>query len=404
MDTLLDNAPCGFLAFGDDGVVQLVNRTLLELLGYDRDDVVGRHIEQLFTVGTRIFYQTHWFPLLRLHGHAQEVFLMMRTRGGESMGLLSYARRRVGGDLYDCIFVPVKERAKYEDELLRARRTAEAAAADLEVQKQELMRANEQLETQAVELEMQQEQLRDQADQLQKMAALADDANQAKSTFLATMSHELRTPLNAIGGYLQILDLGIAGPLNDQQKDILARLERSSRHLLHLINDVLDLSRIEAGHVTYDLQEVHVAESVSMITPLVEPQLAAKRLSFHVHVDDELMVRADAEKLSQILINLLGNAVKFTPEGGRIDLRARRDEDHGVQILVKDTGIGIAPHQLEAIFQPFVQADGARTRDAQGSGLGLAISRDLARGMGGELGVISTPGKGSTFILRLPVP
>ncbi len=367
MDELLDSAPCGFLSFSDDGTVQLINGTLLGMLGYQREDVIGYHIEQLFNVGTRIFYQTHWFPLLRLHGHAEEVFLMLRTREGVDIGMLSYARRNETDARYDCVFVRVSERAKYEQELLNARRAAEAAN-----------------------------------NQLQQLAAEAAEANRAKSSFLAMMSHELRTPLNAISGYLQILELEIAGPITDAQRDILDRLDRSGRHLLNLINDVLDISRIEAGRVDYQLLDADLTEIVAGVTPMVEPQLASKGIAFRVDVAPGLRVRADTEKLQQILVNLLGNAAKFTPSGGTVELRSATQSVGGkVTVRVRDTGIGIPNDQLETIFQPFVQVESRHARKVQGSGLGLAISRDLARGMGGDLTATSVLGEGSTFTLIL---
>ena len=354
----MEGAPCGFLAFTDDGVVRFANQTILDATGYPREEVVGAHIERLFNVGTRIFYQTHWFPLLRLHGRAEEVFLMLRTKSGEDTGMLSYAQRRAGEDVFDCVLVPVRERARYEQELLRARRAAEDANDELTRQKEELEQANQLLEAQAVELELQGEQMREQAERLEQMAEAADEANRAKSSFLAMMSHELRTPLNAIGGYLQILELGIAGPLTESQRNIIDRLERSGRHLLDLINDVLDLSRIEAGRVDYDMSDVNLADVVAGVTPLVEPQLAAKGILFRVNVGRGFRVRADVDKLRQIIINLLGNAVKFTPDKGAVELWASESPSSGmVNLYVRDTGIGIPHDQLEAIFQPFVQVD-----------------------------------------------
>ena len=382
-------------------MVRYANATLLELLGYARHDVVGAHIERLFNVGTRIFYQTHWFPLLRLHGRADEVFLMVRTSSGADLGVLSYATRRDTGDIYDCVLVPVRERAKYEQELLLARRAAEQSNVELLRQKAEVERANEQLEAQAVELELQGEQLREQADRLEQMADAADDANRAKSSFLAMMSHELRTPLNAITGYLQILDLGIAGPITDAQREIIDRLDRSGRHLLNLINDVLDLSRIEAGRVDYQLSDADLADIVGSVTPMVEPQMASKNISFDVRVDPGFIIRADVDKVSQIILNLLGNAVKFTPDNGSVEMWADT-EGRAVRLFVKDSGIGIPLEQQDKVFQAFVQVDARRTRTAQGSGLGLTISRDLARGMSGDLTLRSEVGKGSTFMLSLP--
>jgi PAS domain S-box-containing protein len=390
MADVLDTAPCGFFSFGDDGIVTAANATLLEMLGYQRQDVIGKHVEQLLTVGTRIFYQTHWFPLLKLHGRAEEVFLMARTRTGEPLGVLSYARRRAEQGPYDCVLVHVRERAKYEDELLRARRVAEEA--------------NTQLEAQAVELELQQQQLRERSEEAEHLRVVADRASRAKSDFLAMISHELRTPLNAIGGYLQILELGIPGPVTEAQRDILGRLDQSSRHLLRLINEVLDLARIESGRVDYEITATAASDLLASVMPMIEPQLAGKDLHFSFDVPRELVVHADVEKGQQILLNLLSNAVKFTPAGGRVAVTASRSTESVayIDIAVSDTGIGIPAEQLESIFQPFVQVEGGMTRPAEGSGLGLAISRDLARGMGGNVFVESTVGAGSRFTLRLP--
>ena len=428
MDELLDGAPCGFLSFSADGTVELANSTLLDLLGYAREEVVGRHVENVLTVGSRIFYQTHWFPLLRLHGRADEVFLLLRERGGEDVGVLVNAlrRERGGAAVYDCVLMRVQERRKYEDELLRARREADRARLEVEAQQQVLRQANEQLEAQALELELQQQQLQEQAleleeateelrvinedlldrtEEAEQLRAAAEEANQAKSTFLAVMSHELRTPLNAISGYVQLMEMGIHGPITEAQRDTLARIDRSQRHLLRLINDVLNLARIEAGRVDYQVEDLPAAELVAAVTPMIEPQLGSKGVAFTVEVAPDLLVRADREKAQQVLINLLGNAAKFTPEGGVVRVDAVRAPGASPRLLLRvhDTGVGIPPGKLDAVFEPFVQVDSSRTRAAQGSGLGLTISRNLARGMGGDLTVRSAPGEGSTFTLVLPL-
>ncbi|HEY9426266.1 MAG TPA: PAS domain-containing sensor histidine kinase [Gemmatimonadaceae bacterium] len=238
-----------------------------------------------------------------------------------------------------------------------------------------------------------------------KRVAESEAANRAKSEFLAVMSHELRTPLNAIAGYTQLLELEIPGLVNDRQREILSRISRSHRHLLGLINDILNLARIEAGRVEYQIEDVPVVELVNEILPMIHPQLSRKQLGYAEHIPPELIVRADREKAQQIFINLLSNAVKFTPSNGQIRIDASAAADHPcmVAVSVHDTGVGIPVDKRETIFDPFVQVDPSHTRTTEGSGLGLSISRDLARGMGGDLTVVSAVGEGSTFTLTLPV-
>jgi PAS domain S-box-containing protein len=387
LEAMLDDAPAGFLSFADDGAIELVNGTLLRMLGYERDELVGTHVENILTVGSRIFYQTHLFPLVSLHGHAEEIFIVLKPKAGGDVGALLNAVRRKRDDHFvtDCVLLEVRERRKFEDALLRAKKTAEEASA-------ELRDVNAQLEKQAIELERQR--------------VLADDANRAKSAFLAMMSHELRTPLNAIGGYAQLLELELHGPITAAQREALDRIVRSQRLLLRLVNDVLNLARVESGRVDYRFADLALAEIVTAVMPMIEPQLDAKQISREITIAPDLMVRADREKVEQIVLNLLTNALKFTPIGGRVTVSAesRREDPDWVHLHVQDTGIGIAPEMQAKIFEPFVQVDTGHVRRVEGTGLGLTISRDLARGMGGNLTLASTPGAGSTFTLSLPTP
>jgi signal transduction histidine kinase len=232
--------------------------------------------------------------------------------------------------------------------------------------------------------------------------AESEAANRVKAEFLATMSHELRTPLNAIGGYTDLLRMAVRGPVTAEQREFLDRIQQSQRHLLGLINEVLNFAKLEKGAVHYDIAEIAVGSVLAAAEAIVKPQAADKGLELVVrHPTVPMVVRADPDKLRQILVNLLSNAVKFTDPGGRIEMSADTAEA-GVHIVVSDTGIGIPPDKLSEIFDPFVQVRSDLKRPYEGTGLGLAISRDLARGMGGDLHAESRLGEGSSFTLTLP--
>ena len=230
----------------------------------------------------------------------------------------------------------------------------------------------------------------------------AEEANRAKSDFLAKMSHELRTPLNAIGGHAELIELGVHGQVTPEQSSALERIRKNERHLLALINDILDFSKLEAGVVRLDIRDLKVADIVATLEPLIGPLFSAKGVQFQVNAcDDSLEARGDSERIVQVCLNLLSNALKATAKGGKVSLSCERKFGM-IAIHVADTGIGIPGERLETVFSPFTQLGRALNSPDTGVGLGLAISRELARGMGGDVTVSSEVGVGSIFTLTLP--
>ena len=271
-------------------------------------------------------------------------------------------------------------------------------ASELEQQVEEGQSLQEELEQTNEELNRS---LRD-AEQARDMA---QEANAAKSHFLATMSHELRTPLNAIAGYVDILDAGVRGAVTPEQRQDLARIKRSEETLLRLIEDVLNFAKLESGRLSYRYEEVRLDDLLSSLEAFIAPRLVKKNLAYtFTPCGHDITVCIDRDKVEQIMLNLLSNAVKFTDEG-RIDVHCVV-KGGSVAIAVHDTGRGIRPELHESIFEPFVQGDHSLTRTADGTGLGLSISRQLARAMGGDIAVRSGSGSGSgggsVFTLTLP--
>ncbi len=567
LDEVLDQAPFGFLSLADDGTLVAANRTALELLGYGREDLLGRTVDVILTVGARMFYQTHLFPLVSLQGSAEEIYLIFRTRAGEPLRVLLNARRRTAGGLAvsDWAFLRIHEREKFENELLLARRAADEARAAVEEQAVELEIQNQTMEEQATELEASHEELaqanahlaqttgeaerarretaailsatsdgilgvdaqgrttfanpaaerllgwraaemmgrpqhelihhshedgtpypadtcplyharrlgearrvegevfwrkdgtsfpveyemlplldggvltggvvtfRDitarwqaQAERERLLAAetvareLADraraeaeSANRAKSEFLANMSHELRTPINAIIGYADLLTMGLSGEVNAVQQGQLERIRASGRHLLGLINDVLDTAKVEAGQMNVAREVALLDEAVAAALAFVEPQAVERGLVLVNRCTAGGRFMGDDDRVRQILTNLLSNAVKFTQPGGRVTVTCGITPHADTQahlkgpgpwafVRVEDSGIGVPAGQADAIFEPFVQAESGRTRTRGGTGLGLTISRRLARLMDGDLTLDSRLGEGSCFTLWLP--
>jgi len=353
MNDALDTAACGFIAFADDGTLLDVNQTLADMLGSTKHELIGWHVEKIMPPGARIFYQSYLFPLLKVQSFVEEIYLTLRSRDGHDIPVLLNGKRRErdGRFVSECIVVRMIQRHEYEDQLLQARRLAEASAA-------------------------------------------------AKAKFLGMMSHDLRTPLTTIYGNAQLLATEYPGPLTAEQSAAIQQIAEACREQLTLISDILEFARLDSGRIKLHPQPVVVSDAIERAERLMGTQAAEAGLTLRreLKCDAETSVLADAARLQQILLNLLTNAVKYTPPGGEITVTCATAGDR-VRIGVRDTGIGIPPEELPRVFAPFIQLDSTHSG---GVGLGLAISRELARAMDGDVTAESTPGAGSIFIVNLP--
>jgi signal transduction histidine kinase/FixJ family two-component response regulator len=244
--------------------------------------------------------------------------------------------------------------------------------------------------------------LSDSEQRYRELARSLEKANSAKAEFLAVMSHELRTPLNALGGYAQLLEMELCGPVTEAQRLYLNRIQDSGHHLIRLIDHVFDFTKMDLGQTTYQPEETTVESTLDEVALLLEPIAFKRDVTLAIARDTACRpIFADRDKVRQILLNLGLNAIEFTESGGRVSMECDERGDV-VLVRVSDTGLGIAADQLEAIFEPFVQVDAGLTRRHSGMGLGLTISRAFARGMKGDLKVESEPGRGTTFTLYVP--
>ena len=290
--------------------------------------------------------------------------------------------------------------ALQKDRIRGLLKTAQETNEELAVLNEELQAQSEELQAQTEELQAQTEELQAQTEELERQRLRVEESDRLKSEFLSNMSHELRTPLNSVLALTQLMIARGTGKDAAQEAEYLQVIERNGRHLLHLINDILDIARIESGRGQLTLTEIDPGETCARALETVRPLAAERGLELKADCGDLPRISTDEDKLQQLLINLLSNAVKFT-DRGEIELTVEEVGDR-VRFVVRDTGVGIAPEVLPYIFDKFRQADGSSTRRFEGTGLGLAICRSLAKILGGEITVESLVGRGSTFTLTLP--
>ena len=410
----------GIFLLDERGFVRSWNPGAVRLKGYSESEIVGRHFSTFYTQPDLDAGKPAWeLDVASKTGRVEDEGWRLRKDGTRFWAnvVITALRDKTTGALVGFAKITRDLTARRNaEEQARALAAESAARREAERVSEHLAQVTEQLQQQAIELESQTEEARCLAEELEEAnehlqreaeeaeaaRAEAEAANRTKTEFLAVMSHELRTPLNAIAGYAELLRMGLRGPVTAEQIDDLNRITRSERALLALINDILNFARLEAAQVRFASERVPLRPVLSDIEALVAPQLRAKKLGFRVgDCDEALAAQADSDKVRQIIINLVSNAVKFTPAAGSIALDCEA-EDGTVRVFVRDSGVGIPKEKLQAVFEPFVQLDRSLTNVGEGSGLGLSISRDLARGMGGDLVAESAVGVGSTFILSLP--
>jgi PAS domain S-box-containing protein len=355
---LYDNAPCGYHSLDPNGRIIRVNQTELNWLGYTREEVLGHSLLEFITDESRAAFQ-ETFPSFKQQGSLKDFELEMLRQDGSIFPVLISATA-----IYDKEGKYLTSRSTLFDDTERKQAMETLRLANSEMKR----------------------------------------AMRMKDEFLANMSHELRTPLNAILGLSESLLEQTAGPINEKQQKYLGTVNESGRHLLELINDILDLAKIESGQIKLEPGKVNINTVCDASLRMIKQLAQKKNQTVAVEIENEIgHVWADERRLKQMMVNLLSNAVKFTPSEGQLGLRVRVDHNEMKLLMtVWDHGIGIRDEDLKRLFRPFVQLDSSLSRESAGTGLGLALVAEMARLHGGSISVSSQPGQGSEFTINLP--
>jgi signal transduction histidine kinase len=392
--------PGGYLAFGDDGVITATNATLRAMLCYCAEELHGKPVETILTVPGRIFYQTHLFPLLKMQGHLNEVYLAARAKTGEEVPLLINAvRQEVDGRVSnECVAMAMRRRNEYEDEILKAKRAAESANAEkdealnaLAMAKEALLRNQEELRVRNCELERMRDTLEEQV--LERTARVERQSKELQS-FNYSIAHDFRAPLRALVSTSIMLLEESGQELSAEQKRLLGRQIYNARRLSRLVDDLLQFSRlslVEPRPTPIDLSDI--AKDASSAKHVLQ-----EREDVNFHIQPGIRANADRSMIRVALDHLFQNAVKFSPKGGLVSFGERR-VDGARAFFVRDEGIGLDMQYAEKIFQPFERLH--LDEELSGTGIGLALVDRIISRHGGRIWVESEVGKGSTFLFTL---